>query len=47
MQEMSLTAFSLILAVLTAGLALLVLAQLVASDAQKPRPEAFLKAKGV
>jgi hypothetical protein len=47
MQEMSLTAFSLILAVLTAGLSLLVLAQLAASDAQKPRPEAFLKAKGV
>ncbi len=47
MQEMSLTAFSFILAVLTAGLALIVLAQLVASDAHKPRPEAFLKAKGV
>ncbi len=47
MQEMSLTAFSLILAFLAAGLALLVLAQLAASDAQKPWPEAFLKAKGV
>ncbi len=47
MQEVSLTAFSLILAFLAAGLALLVLAQMADSDAQKPWLETFLEAKGV